>query len=197
MKQRYASLAPAWITLAWITLVPLATAQDRAVPADALGAPGVVRVDGPILREPSADAVARPVLRAAPFAADRLTGLAPLAGGTGTNGFELWVQASVRYQASTAAEDAAGTPSEVALETARPNPFRATATLAYAVPSAGAVRLSVYDALGREVARLVDAVQPAGRYHATLDGSRLAAGLYFCRLEAAGRAVTTRVVRVP
>lgn len=65
-----------------------------------------------------------------------------------------------------------------------PNPFNPTTTIPYALPRAVKVQLILYDALGREVAVLVDRVQPAGRYRVRLNGENLAAGLYFYRLKA-------------
>ena len=63
-------------------------------------------------------------------------------------------------------------------------------------PEAGQVRLSVYDALGREVARLVDGVVPAGRHTAVFDGGGLASGVYVARLEAERAIATRRMVLV-
>ena len=48
------------------------------------------------------------------------------------------------------------------------------------------VRMVVYDALGREVAVLVDAEQQAGSYEVVFDGADLAPGTYVVRFEAAG-----------
>ena len=79
-------------------------------------------------------------------------------------------------------------PSELALEPPFPNPSRGHATLAYTLPQPGPVRLTVFDALGREVARLVDSHQPDGRHIHQLDGLELAPGAYRVRLEAAGQA---------
>ncbi len=61
------------------------------------------------------------------------------------------------------------------------------------MPEAGRVTLAVYDALGREVARLVDGERPAGRYEVVLDGAGLPSGLYLVRLTAEGFAQTRRV----
>jgi hypothetical protein len=44
------------------------------------------------------------------------------------------------------------------------------------------VTLKVFDALGREVATLVEAQQSAGRYRVTFDASNLTSGTYFYRL---------------
>jgi hypothetical protein len=68
------------------------------------------------------------------------------------------------------------------LEQNYPNPFNPATSIRYRLPSAGRVVLSVYDLLGREVARLVDAVQPAGNHVARFDARGLAGGVYVYRL---------------
>ena len=45
------------------------------------------------------------------------------------------------------------------------------------------VNLKVYDVLGKEVVTLVDEFKPAGYHQVTLDGSRLASGMYFYKLQ--------------
>jgi len=70
-----------------------------------------------------------------------------------------------------------------------PNPFNPSTTITYALPQQGHVSLIVYDALGREVTRLVDNVQPEG-YHTVQwagvnsAGSQVSTGVYFYRLQA-------------
>jgi hypothetical protein len=53
------------------------------------------------------------------------------------------------------------------------------------------VKITVYDVLGREVAVLVNERKLPGRYEVTFDGSHLASGVYFYRMEA-GSFVQTR-----
>lgn len=65
-----------------------------------------------------------------------------------------------------------------------PNPFNPTTTIQYQLPVASAVSLKVHDALGREVATLVNAKQSAGEHAVTFDATRLASGVYFYRLQA-------------
>ncbi len=52
------------------------------------------------------------------------------------------------------------------------------------LPSSSFIVLAVYDLLGREVARLVNGVQPAGTHAVNFDGSGLASGVYIYRLVA-------------
>lgn len=58
------------------------------------------------------------------------------------------------------------------------------------------VRIVVYDILGRRVATLVDAEQPAGRHRAVFDASRVASGVYVYRLEVGGTLFSNRMVVV-
>ena len=85
------------------------------------------------------------------------------------------------------------------LHLASANPVAAGATLLYALPQAGPVKLRIFDLQGRQVALLVDALQPAGRYAVSWDGrSGLGdlpgSGVYFARLEAAEQVLTRRLV---
>ncbi|KAB2923717.1 MAG: T9SS type A sorting domain-containing protein [Bacteroidetes bacterium] len=72
--------------------------------------------------------------------------------------------------------------SEYSLESNFPNPFNPSTTISYALPQDGLTTLKVYDALGREVAELVNEFKPTGRYTASFDASRLSSGVYVYRL---------------
>ena len=77
-------------------------------------------------------------------------------------------------------------PTAYALEPNYPNPFNPTPEIRFALPEAADVRLVVYDALGREVERLVDGPVGAGYQHATFDAANLPSGVYLYRMEATG-----------
>ena len=73
-----------------------------------------------------------------------------------------------------------------------PNPFNPSTEIAYAVPAAGHVSLKVYNNFGQEVATLVDGVRQAGSHTATFDGSGLASGVYYYRLESGDVTITKK-----
>lgn len=77
-----------------------------------------------------------------------------------------------------------GLPTRFALASNYPNPFNPETRISYAVPTTAHVRLAVYDALGREVAVLVNEGQVAGRYETTFEGGGLPSGVYLYRLTA-------------
>lgn len=64
----------------------------------------------------------------------------------------------------------------------------------YSVPEASTVRLTVYDITGRVVRRLVDTSAGAGTHTLDWNTAGVANGVYFYRLEAAGRVATQKVV---
>jgi photosystem II stability/assembly factor-like uncharacterized protein len=95
-------------------------------------------------------------------------------------------------------------PNGFALEQNYPNPFNPKTDVRYQVgqtlgPAGGRpgvaavseVKITVYDVLGREVAVLVNERKLPGRYEVTFDGSHLASGVYFYRMQA-GNFVQTR-----
>ncbi len=77
-----------------------------------------------------------------------------------------------------------------------PNPFNPTTTISYTVPKDGMVTLKVYDVLGRVVETLVNQDETIGRYTATFNGSNLASGVYFYRLDAAGHVLVKKMLMV-
>ncbi len=82
---------------------------------------------------------------------------------------------------------------------AAPNPFTNSTRLAFTLPHREAVRLGVYDVQGRLVARLAEGARDAGEHQVMWDGRDhdgrpLAAGVYFVRLEHAGRVEAQKVV---
>jgi hypothetical protein len=75
-------------------------------------------------------------------------------------------------------------PTEFSLSTNYPNPFNPTTTMEFAVPMTARVNLVVYNVMGRKVATLVDGWRDVGTYKAVFDGSGMASGIYFARMEA-------------
>jgi YD repeat-containing protein len=99
---------------------------------------------------------------------------------------------------STGATTAVGPPAtEVfafALGPATPNPGAGDRRIAFTIAAAGHVRLRVTDVAGRAVATLYDRDLTPGHYTASFSSARWAGGVYFYRLESAGRSLTGRLV---
>ncbi|MGK9477659.1 CARDB domain-containing protein [Melioribacter sp. OK-6-Me] len=77
-----------------------------------------------------------------------------------------------------------------------PNPFNPITKIKYAIPHNAYVTLRIYDVLGNEVKKLVSESQNAGYYEVEFDGSNLASGIYFYRLEAGNYFATKKLIIV-
>ncbi len=65
-----------------------------------------------------------------------------------------------------------------------PNPFNPATTINFSLQASTRVRLRVFDALGREVATLVDKTAPPGVNSVRFEGERLSSGMYYYLIEA-------------
>ncbi|MBN1398419.1 MAG: T9SS type A sorting domain-containing protein, partial [Bacteroidetes bacterium] len=75
-------------------------------------------------------------------------------------------------------------PREFALCQNYPNPFNPSTTIQYDIPMNSQVTLTVYDLLGRAVAKLVDEKQAASTYTVQWNASSMSSGVYFYRINA-------------
>ncbi|MFC2092700.1 YCF48-related protein [Bacteroidota bacterium] len=73
---------------------------------------------------------------------------------------------------------------EYSLSQNYPNPFNPTTTIKFDIQKTSATKLVVYDALGREIATLVNEELKAGSYEVNWNGSNYTSGVYFYTLQA-------------
>jgi len=85
-------------------------------------------------------------------------------------------------------------PLSFALHAAYPNPFNPSTELRFDLAQGGVASLKVFDALGREVATLVDDHFAAGTHTARFDGANLASGVYFARLNSGANTAVQKIV---
>lgn len=75
-----------------------------------------------------------------------------------------------------------------------PNPFNPETTIHYELPKSAHVQLIVFDVLGRQLQRLVNEEQQAGRYSVVFDARGIASGMYVYRMEAGDFTATSKMV---
>lgn len=87
-------------------------------------------------------------------------------------------------------------PTKYGLFDAYPNPFNPMTVIRYQLPEAAHVAVTVYDILGRQVARLVDGHKEAGFYEVTFDASRVGSGVYLYEMSAGNYTAMKKLVVV-
>ncbi len=80
------------------------------------------------------------------------------------------------------------------LEQNYPNPFNPSTTIEFKVAEPGYVSIKVFDALGREVAALVNEFMQPGNYNINFDASILTSGIYFYQLKTSSFVQTKKML---
>ncbi len=75
-----------------------------------------------------------------------------------------------------------------------PNPFNPSTEIAYEVPVAGHVTLTIYNSLGKEVRTLVNEEKQAGAYYCSFNAVNLASGIYFYNLKTDNFSQTKKMI---
>jgi Secretion system C-terminal sorting domain len=75
-----------------------------------------------------------------------------------------------------------------------PNPFNSSTKICYSVLVTGLVTLKVYNILGQEVQTIFSGIKNAGNYEATFDGTKLASGVYFYRLQTGNQMLVKKML---
>jgi len=85
---------------------------------------------------------------------------------------------------ATAVETEEEVPTTYALFQNYPNPFNPTTRIKFSLPNSSHVRLTIYDAVGREVETLVNSELVAGTHNIEWTAKNIASGVYLYRIEA-------------
>lgn len=117
-----------------------------------------------------------------------------IAPGSANNGATYYFDDLMGPAVATATATRSAQTAAAAFASAYPNPASGLTQLPYSLQESAVVSLSVFDAMGRRVAQVVDQQrQPAGQFQAELNAARLAPGLYTCRLLVNGVSLTRQL----
>ncbi len=86
-------------------------------------------------------------------------------------------------------------PMRYSMEQNYPNPFNPITSITFALPRTSKVKMTILNELGQEVTRLIaNETLQAGTHSVTFNGSKLATGIYFYRIEAGSFVSTKKMV---
>jgi lysophospholipase L1-like esterase len=89
------------------------------------------------------------------------------------------------------------TPDRLVLAQNYPNPFNPSTVIEFVMPQSSFASVKVYNLLGQQVATLFEGnAEPSTIHTVRFDGTRMASGLYFYRLQSLGKAETKPMILV-
>ncbi|MBC8278355.1 MAG: T9SS type A sorting domain-containing protein [FCB group bacterium] len=113
----------------------------------------------------------------------------------GAGSADIWL---LRFEGELATTEDSdySSPGEFELYPPFPNPFNSQTVISYEIRDAGFVELKAYDVTGREAARLVDSMKPAGQHQVVFDASELPSGVYICRMTVGSFSRTQKILLI-
>jgi hypothetical protein len=104
----------------------------------------------------------------------------------GNSTASVWIDAISIVESSTptGVAEQSNLTENFGLQQIYPNPFCTTSTIKYRVAESGFVSVKVFDAMGSEVACLINERKPAGEYLIDWNAAGFGSGIYFCRMQA-------------
>ena len=85
-------------------------------------------------------------------------------------------------------------PTDFQLNQNYPNPLNPTTEISFALQKGSDIKLEVFNIIGQKVATLIDEPLEAGEHKVVWDGSQVASGLYFYRIEANQYSATRKLI---
>ncbi len=109
----------------------------------------------------------------------------------------LWMDDAIEEYKPMAVDAAPlNRPSEYNMLQNYPNPFNPSTTIQFSIPAAAQVTLTVFDATGREIERLVDGFKAAGDYRVIWSANDTPSGVYLLHLAAGDVVQTKKLVKL-
>ena len=105
-----------------------------------------------------------------------------------------WTSRSPDCYPTSVADRTSRLPRDLVITSVHPNPFNPTATIEFTLSTTQRMTLRVFDVTGRVVATLADGVYEPGDHRLTFNGTNLATGLYFARLESGANITTAKLL---
>jgi hypothetical protein len=121
---------------------------------------------------------------------------ARLLSGTVNNTFGVMGDHTLEEVVTGIKEIGSGMPESYSLDQNYPNPFNPSTSIRFSITEPGLVTLKIYNALGQEVATLLNEEKSVGTYEYTFNASNLTSGIYFYKIQSNNFTATRKMMLV-
>ena len=101
---------------------------------------------------------------------------------------------TINLDLATGVDDNLAIPAELELDQNYPNPFNPNTQISFMLPVESHISLKVFNALGEEVAELVNDVRHEGRYYADFNAAGLPSGIYIAVLKYGATRLSSKMI---
>ncbi len=88
------------------------------------------------------------------------------------------------------------TPVDFGLSQNYPNPFNPSTNISFSIPKATNVKITIFNAIGKEIAVLVNGNYESGTHNITWNANNIASGMYFYKMEAGNFTSTKKMMLI-
>ena len=113
---------------------------------------------------------------------------------TGGGVYNFLMRAYVSFPTTGTNETVELKPRQFNVQQNYPNPFNPSTVINYSIPKDGNVKVTIFNALGKEVGTLVNNFEKAGQHTVHFAGGNLSSGVYFYRVESGDYVKTLRMM---
>lgn len=100
------------------------------------------------------------------------------------------------FNSVTGVDNNKSIPGEFQLFQNYPNPFNPNTTINFSVPKESKVTMKIFDVMGKEIETLLNDGKPGGYHNVEFNGSKLASGIYFYRMQADDYTETKKLILI-
>jgi hypothetical protein len=114
---------------------------------------------------------------------------------TSSGRFQIWMRI-IDMNSIGVQQISTRVPENFILKQNYPNPFNPSTTIEFSLPKKENIKITIYDALGKEISNVVNSELEPGTYKTEFDGTNYSSGIYFYKLQSKDFLVAKKMILI-